>query len=70
MQPPFTKIKFIKTLFEEPSGDHPALLYAREGETGIIGSNTSSEGYWAQVDGFTNWFGIREDEFVRLENAQ
>lgn len=67
MKEPFTKIKFTKTLTEAASGDHPALLYAKEGETGIIGAGSSPEGYWAKVDGQPDWFGVREEEFEIIE---
>ena len=60
---PFSKIRFTKTLTEPACGDHPELLYAREGETGILGAGISYEGYWARTFNNPTWFGVSEDEF-------
>jgi hypothetical protein len=65
-----TRIKFRKTLTEPACGDHPALLYAREGETGKITRHGAPEGYWVKTDNWPNAFGAAPWEFdVLLEAA-
>lgn len=65
-----TRIKFRKTLTEPACGDHPALRYASEGETGEITGYGTPEGYWVKTDNWPNAFGAAPWEFdVLLEAA-
>jgi hypothetical protein len=61
-----TRIRFTKTLTEPASGDHPALLYAKAGQTGEITGHGCREGYWVKTDDWPNPFGAAPDEFEVL----
>lgn len=51
--PPGTRIRFLKTLTEPATGDHPLLVYAKAGELGtIVEGRPCSEGHWAIWDGW------------------
>lgn len=58
-----TRIRFNRTLQEQATGDHPALLYAYEGETGQIVGDDAPEGYWIKTDNHPDKFGAAPHEF-------
>lgn len=58
-----TRIRFTRTLDCGPTGDHPALLYAKRGELGSITGHGCAEGYWVRTDSWPNSFGASPDEF-------
>lgn len=66
-----TRIKFTKTLACGPTGDHPALLFANEGDAGEIvrHNDVNHEGYMVKVDWWPHPFGASPDEFELL-NAE
>ena len=64
-----SRIRFLKELTEGPCGDHPALLYAKEGELGSVVSYRCSEGYWVKTDGWPNSFGAYRTEFEVVEET-
>lgn len=65
-----TRIRFNRTLTERANGDHPALLYAHEGEKGTIVGYGASEGYWVKTENCSAKFGAAPDEFdVEVPNS-
>ena len=63
-----TRIRFLKTLEEGPTGDHPALIYAVKGDLGTITEvGGCKEGFWAKWDKWPHAFGCSRDEFEIAE---
>lgn len=58
-----TRIRFIKTLDSPANEDHPAIVYARKGETGQITGHGTREGYWVKTDSWAAPFGASAAEF-------
>lgn len=58
-----TRIRFIKTLDAPANEDHPAIVYARKGETGEITGHETKEGYWVKTDSWSASFGASANEF-------
>lgn len=53
-----TRIRFVKDLTEDATGDHPAFIYAERNTFGVIVGYNQREGYNVLWDGFTtNHFG-------------
>jgi len=52
-----TKIRFLQTLETGPTGDHPALLFARKGQTGEVTGHNDNEGHWVKTDDWATPFG-------------
>lgn len=69
MLPVGTRIKFLKTLTEPACGDHPALLYATEGEAGVVTKHGAREGYWVKADNWPNAFGASPHEFEAIPDV-
>ena len=61
-----TRIRFLRLLGEDATGDHPALEYARRGETGEITGHGTQESYWAKTDHWPASFGLAPGEFEVL----
>lgn len=62
-----TRIRFIKTLEEGPTDEHPGRTYAVEGGLGTITGHGTKEGYWVKWDGWTSAaFGASDTEFRPL----
>lgn len=62
------RIKFLKELNEPASGDHPALLYAKEGATGsIVEIGTSREGFMVKAGNWPSSFGAYPYEFELIK---
>lgn len=57
-----TRIRFTRTLSDPASGDHPALLYATEGELGTIVPAQYGDAMWAKTDSWPHAFGVDPDE--------
>lgn len=57
MLPVGTRIRFLRTLAEAPTGDHPALLYAEKGEGGEVTGHGCTEGHWVKTDKWKSPFG-------------
>jgi hypothetical protein len=49
-----TRIRFLKSLYAEATGDHPRLIYARKGDGGVVTGHGSREGYWVKWDAWTS----------------
>lgn len=58
-----TRIRFVATLSESATGDHPDLLYANNGETGEITGHNDFEGYMVKTDSWPHSFGAQREEF-------
>ena len=52
-----TRIKFVKTLTEQASGDHPKLIYAEAGDLGYVVGYNDFEGYMVSWDKWPQPFG-------------
>lgn len=61
-----TRIRFIKTLTSGPTGDHPAFLYARKGEGGVVTGHNDFQGHTVKWDGWEHaaFCAVFEEEFV------
>ena len=66
LMPVGTKVKFTKLLFDEACGDHPAILFARPNDTGVIHSHGKFNHYRCQADGYPAVFGVNSDELEKL----
>lgn len=64
-----SRIRFVRTLTQPPSGDHPTLLYAYAGEMGTIVGHDCMEGYQVKTDNWHQWFGAHRDEFEPAPNV-
>lgn len=64
-----TRIRFTKTLASLASGDHPAFLFAEEGDEGEITGHGTKEGYWAKTS-YNPPFGVSRDEFEPIEASK
>jgi len=58
-----TRIFFVKDLFCEASGDHPAMFFAQQGESGEITGYNNFEGYMVKRDSWPTSFGASRNEF-------
>ena len=59
-----TRIRFKVDIREDATGDHPAFIYARNGDGGVITGHGCGEGYWVKWDGWPKAaFGASRDEF-------
>lgn len=68
---PGDRIRFTRTLIEPADGDHPDLLYAKEGEFGsIVSFGTCSEGFMVQTDSLPTSFGASIAEFEVIEKVE
>ena len=64
-----TRVRFVKELGSDATGDHPALLYAEKGERGTVTGHGCSEGHWVRTDHTTASFGATYGtEFVEDES--
>jgi hypothetical protein len=52
-----TRVRFIKELGADATGDHPALLYAEVGERGVVTGHDCKEGHWVRADNTASAFG-------------
>ena len=61
------RIRFLKMIDSPPTGDHPALLYAKKGELGEITGHNCMEGHWVKTDAWPHPFGaVIGDEFEAI----
>ena len=60
------RIRFLRDLECGPTGEHPALIYARKGDGGRITKiGDCWEGYWVKWDHWPSAaFGCEEKDFV------
>jgi len=70
MIPVGTRVRFTKHLYGEPTGDHPAFLFANVGDEGVVMRNDGS-GIWPYSVKRDKWlhasFKASSDEFVVIE---
>jgi hypothetical protein len=60
-----TRIKFVKSLYGDATGDSPACVYAEKGEGGEVMGHGTREGHWVKTDSWPHAFGAEyEIEFV------
>ncbi len=61
-----TKIEFTKSLFGSANDDHPDIVFAYKGETGVILGHDTCEGYRVKADNCEASFGAARSEFAPL----
>ncbi len=58
------RIRFLKTLEDGPSEEHPAIVYATKGETGQVTKvGGCKEGFWVKTDRWDVPFGCESSDF-------
>ena len=65
-----TRIRFVKSMYENATGDHPAFVYAEKGDGGIVTGHGTREGHWVKWDKWPHAFGAEYGiEFIAEEEA-
>ena len=60
-----TRIKFVKSLYGNATGDTPSCVYAEKGDGGVVTGHGTPEGHWVKRDHWLHVFGAEyETEFV------
>ncbi len=65
------RIRFLRDIDCGPTGSHPAFIYGRKGEFGIITKVGGCwEGFWVKWDGWKHAaFGCQEKDFEVVEHS-
>jgi hypothetical protein len=52
-----TRIRFVKSLYRDATGDGPACVYAERGDGGVVTGHGTPEGHWVKWDKWPHAFG-------------
>ena len=66
-----TRIKFVKDLTGDATGEHPAYLYARKGDGGEVTGHGCWEGHWVKWDKWDAPFGAKlGEDFIECDGKK
>ncbi len=51
------RIRFIKSIYGDATGDYPACVYAEKGDGGVVTGHDTPEGHWVKWDKWPLAFG-------------